>query len=313
MKILIIDKMHDSILPLLRQIGCEGDYRPAISREEVIQVIEQYSGLIVRSKMSIDADFISKATHLVFVGRAGAGTDNVDIEAMNKYGIHLLNAPEGNRDAVAEHTLALILSLFNKITIGNQQIRSGIWDREANRGVELKAKVVGILGFGYMGKAVAERLKSFGCEILVFDTHQNNLDNGEEGVNFVDFEEFTQRVNVLSIHIPLNEQNRLLINKSYLNKFKELHYVINTARGEVLDLSDMVELLEREVLKGAALDVLPNEKIHQLSVQDWEIYEKLFQFEQVVLSPHVAGWTDESYEKINHVLVEKIQKILDIK
>ncbi|GAB3335670.1 2-hydroxyacid dehydrogenase [Marivirga atlantica] len=308
MKILIIDKMHDSILPLLEAIGCRADYKPEIDRNLILSIISSYDGIIVRSKTPMDAEFLERAQHLKFVARAGAGIDNVDMEAMSKYGIQLLNAPEGNRDAVAEHTLAMLLSLMNKLHLANQQVRNRVWDREGNRGYELMGKTVGLLGFGYMGQAVAKRLSSFGCRILAFDIFPQK--HAYEDVEIVDFDVFKRDTEILSIHIPLNTENKLLINTDYLSQFPKLQYVVNTSRGEVLKLSDMVAMLKDGRLKGAALDVLENEKLAQLNNDEDKVFGELISLDNVILSPHVAGWTFESYEKINQVLVEKIKNIV---
>jgi D-3-phosphoglycerate dehydrogenase len=253
--------------------------------------------------------FLDQAQHLKFVGRAGAGVDNVDITTLEKYGIKLLNAPEGNRDAVAEHAMALLLNLLNHINLGDAQIRKKMWDREGNRGVELKGKTVGILGYGYMGEAFAQRLAAFGCKIVIYDILPVSAERMSENASQVDFETFQKTVEILSIHIPLNKQNNRLINSAYLNQFIHLQYVMNTSRGEVLALNDLVQLLESNQLKGAALDVLENEKFATFSSEEALLYERLFTLQQVILSPHVAGWTNESYEKINIELVKKIEKI----
>jgi len=300
--------MHDSIVPMLEAIGCNVDYKPQIDRNLILSIISSYEGIIVRSKTPMDAEFLAHAQHLKFVARAGAGIDNVDMEAMCKYGIQLINAPEGNRDAVAEHTLAMLLSLMNKLHLADQQVRNKVWDREGNRGYELKGKTVGLLGFGYMGQAVAKRLTSFGCSILAFDIFPQNI--LYDGVKLVDFEVFKNETEILSIHIPLNAENKLLVNTDYLSQFPKLQYVVNTSRGEVLKLSDIVALLKEGELKGAALDVLENEKLTDLNDDEESIFNELTALENVILSPHVAGWTFESYEKINQVLVEKIKNIV---
>lgn len=310
MKILIVDKMHDSILPLLANIGCKGDYRPEMGREEILSNIENYQGLIVRSKTPINKEFIQQAQNLKFVARAGAGIDNVDVDCLKKYNIKLLNAPEGNRDAVAEHALAMLLNLLNNIKDADAQVRSKIWDREGNRGVELKGKSVGVLGYGYMGEAFSKILSALGCNVLVYDLHEIAADRLSKNVRQVDLHTFTKQAEILSIHIPLNSQNLKLINQQYLSQFEQLKYLINTARGEVLDLENLVNLLEEGRIKGACLDVLENEKFSSFSNEELSLYERLFKLDQVILSPHVAGWTFESYEKINLVLVEKIKKIL---
>ncbi len=305
MKILIVDKMHESIIPLLEELSYEVHYRPEIDRESILAVIPSYEGIVVRSKTTIDADFIDKSQHLKFVARAGAGLDNVDMDALNKYSIQLFNAPEGNRDAVAEHTVGLMLALLNKIPQSNAQVKQFIWDRELNRGTELMDKTVGLLGYGYMGQAVAKRLSAFGCNIVAYDIHLIKDEN--QLVRIVDFETFTAEVEILSIHIPLNYANKLLVNTDYLSNFQQLKYIINTSRGEVLKLSALLKLLNSGTLKGAALDVLENEKLTKLSTEETLVFEALRKLDNIILTPHVAGWTHESYRKINEVLVEKIK------
>jgi D-3-phosphoglycerate dehydrogenase len=300
--------MHDSIVPMLEAIGCSVDYKPEIDRNLILSIISSYEGIIVRSKTPMDAEFLERAQHLKFVARAGAGIDNVDMEAMSKYGIQLLNAPEGNRDAVAEHTLAMLLSLMNKLHLADKQVRIRVWDREGNRGNELMGKTVGLLGFGYMGQAVAKRLSNFGCRILAFDIFPQ--EHSYKDVELVDFDVFKKETEILSVHIPLNSENKLLINTDYLSQFPKLQYVLNTSRGEVLKLSDIVAMLKDRRLKGAALDVLENEKLTGLSKEEDSVFNDLVSLENVILSPHVAGWTFESYEKINQVLVEKIKNIV---
>jgi len=307
MKILIIDKMHDSIKPLLEGINCRVHYEPEISPKKVSELIKDFDGLIVRSKLPIDATFLENASHLKFVARAGAGIDNVDMAAMQKYNIKLINAPEGNRDAVAEHTIGLMLTVLNKIVEADKQIRVNIWNREANRGVELGNKTVGLLGYGYMGKAVAKRLKAFGCNVLVYDIKQ--FDINEAGINQVEFDKFAKETEILSIHIPLSAENRSLIDKHYLSKFSNLSYLINTSRGEVIQQDDLVALLSTNKIKGAGLDVLANEKLGALSSTEEENFNQLKSLNNVVLTPHVAGWTAESYLKINEVLTKKIKQL----
>lgn len=305
MKVLIIDKMHESIHPLLQNIGVEVDYQPEISREELLKVIHEYSGVIVRSKTNIDAEVINIGKNLQFVGRAGAGIDNVDIKTLNARNITLLNAPEGNRDALAEHCIGMLLTLLNRIHIADQEVRVGKWDREGNRGVELMGKTVGLLGFGYMGEAFAKRLQAFGCEIIAFDQEKKGYTC--EYVQEVSFEELQKKAQILSLHIPMNQENRALINKKWLSGFTQLEYIINTSRGEVLVLEDLVEMLKSGHLKGAALDVLENEKINKLHGAQQKIFKELIKLPQVILTPHVAGWTHESYRKINEILTEKIR------
>ncbi|GAA5044114.1 2-hydroxyacid dehydrogenase [Marivirga lumbricoides] len=307
MKVLIIDKMHESIQPLLSAIGVQVDYQPEIDRNKIIETISAYNGIIVRSKTNIDAEILQHADKLQFVARAGAGVDNVDLEVLNKRNIILLNAPEGNRDALAEHCIGILLTLLNRIHLSDQEVRAGKWDREGNRGVELMGKTVGLLGYGYMGEAFAKRLQAFGCKIIAFDQEKKGF--GNEYVKEVSFEDIQKETQVLSLHIPLNKENRALANKKWLSDFKQLEYIVNTSRGEVLVLEDLVEMLKSGVIKGAALDVLENEKINKLHGLQQQVFEELIKLPQVVLTPHVAGWTHESYKKINEILAEKIQNL----
>jgi D-3-phosphoglycerate dehydrogenase len=309
MKILIIDEMHESITPLLNDLNLDVDYVPKIKRQEVISIIENYEGLIVRSKTPVDAELLQNARNLKFVARAGAGVDNVEVEELEKRNIHLINAPEGNRDALAEHTMGMLLSLFNKINTADQEIRCGKWDREGNRGVELIGKTIGLMGFGNMGSAFAKRLSSFGCEILAFDDEKTDFSN--EYVKEVTLKELKERSQILSIHIPMNTKNRGIINYKFLSEFKKLNYILNTSRGEVLILKDLLKLLQEKNIKGAALDVLENEKISTLNPQELFVFQELTKLENVILTPHVAGWSFESYEKINRVLSQKIKLLIE--
>ncbi len=309
MKVLIIDKMHESIHAMLENIAVEYDYKPELGRDEILKIISNYQGLIVRSKTPVDAELLDSGNQLKFVARAGAGIDNVDMKVMEDRNITLINAPEGNRDALAEHCIGILLTLLNKIHVADREIRSGIWEREGNRGVELKGKTVGLLGYGYMGEAFAKRLQSFSVEIIAYDNEKTGFSN--QYVKEVSLKELKERTQIFSIHIPLNKENKNLINNQFLSEFKQLDFLINSSRGEVLPLSDLVALLKNGTLKGAALDVLENEKINKMTDKDRWVFDELIQLPQVVLTPHVAGWTYESYYKINEILTEKIKKIID--
>ncbi len=306
---LIIDKAHESLLPMLQAIGYKADYRPEIQREELLQIIGNYEGLIVRSKTNIDEELIAKATRLQFVGRAGAGIDQLDVEALEKRNIHILNAPEGNRDALAEHTVGMLLCLFNKINWADQEVRNATWDREGNRGVELMGKTVGLIGYGHMGQAFARRLSGFGVQVLAYDKYKQNY--GDAYAREATMQEIFEHTDVLSFHIPLTAETKYLVDVSYGNNFKRNIYLINTARGELIKMEVLAEMLENRKLKGVVLDVLENEKLNSLTPLQQAAFNKIIQLKNVVLTPHVAGWTFESYEKINQVLVSKI-KLLNL-
>lgn len=306
-KVLIADDMHPSILTMLSEIGFFPDYQPNIQRPEILNIIKDYEGLLIRSKTKIDKAFLAHQQKLEFIGRAGAGLDLIDIEAVNQLNIQLFAANEGNSDAVAEHTIGMLLALFNKINWADAEVRQKIWLREANRGIELKGMTVGIIGYGNMGKALSERLTGFGVEVLAYDCFKT--DYSSNLVKEVTMEEIFEKTDVLSLHIPLNESSKMLVNDEYLSKFKKNIFLVNTSRGEVASVTDILKNLQSGKLRGACLDVLENEKMKQLTVEQEEVYEQLFQMKNVILTPHIAGWTVESYRKINKVLFEKIKKM----
>jgi D-3-phosphoglycerate dehydrogenase len=277
---LIIDKAHESLVPLLESIGYNADYRPDVQREELLQIIGNYEGLIVRSKTNIDEALIAKATRLRFVGRAGAGIDQLDLEALEKRNISILNAPEGNRDALAEHTIGMLLCLFNKIHWADQEVRKGIWEREANRGVELMGKTIGMIGYGNMGQAFARRLSSFGVQVLAYDKYKQNY--GDANAREVSMEQIFEQTDVLSFHVPLTTETRYMVDVSYLNNFERNIFLINTARGELIKLEVLAEMLENGKLKGAVLDVLENEKLNRLTSSQQTAFHKIIQSEKVV-------------------------------
>lgn len=308
-KVLIVDKMHESIFPLLEQIGLEADYQPSLSREEILTLLGACEILFVRSKIAVDSALLAKAPALKIVGRAGAGIDQLDIVALRQRGIQVINAPEGNRDAVAEHAVGMLLCLMNNILRADAQVRQKIWDREGNRGTELAGKTVGIIGFGYMGSAFAQRLQGFNCRILAYDKHRTGF--GNLLVQESSLEQIQQEADVLSLHIPLNEENRGLVNAAYLEKFRKSIILLNTARGELLPLKDLLQLMENGKVYAAGLDVLENEKLHQLSADEKENFTYLVHNDRVLFTPHVAGWTHESYRKINETLVEKLKILLE--
>lgn len=304
MKILIIDQMHESIVPLLEEKGYEAHYRPDIDRDGILQILSDYGGLVIRSKTPIDRDLLVKGINLKFVARAGAGLDNIDLEYLEQNAIALYSAPEGNRDAVAEHALGMLLALFNHLIQSDSQVRRGVWDREGNRGEELCGKTVGIFGFGNMGAAFAQRLKGFGVQVLAYDKYKKGF--GNEFVQECSFETIQEKADVLSIHVPLTEDTKGFFTTEIINGFNKPFYLINTARGEVVSFETLNDGLQNGKLKGAALDVLEKEKLQTLTSAEKKSFERLTDFKQVLFSPHVAGWSKESYYKINEVLAAKI-------
>lgn len=307
---LIIDEMHESIVPLLKDLGFAVTYRPSISRQEILDCIADYELLLVRSKTNIDQELIQKASRLKLIGRAGAGLDKIDNACTEQANIEIVNAPEGNRDALAEHAIGLLLNMLNKINQADEQVRHWIWDREGNRGVELSDKTVGIIGYGHMGQAFVQRLRAFDCRILVFDKYKKGF--GTKKVEEVGLEKLFEKTDILSIHVPLTPETLGWLTSDFYQKFRKPIFLLNTARGEVAPLSYIIEGLDNGKLLGAALDVLEKEKFSQLSEEEKLIYQKLFEYKNVLLSPHVAGWTFASYKRINEVLVGKIARHFQI-
>ena len=297
---------------MLENIGISYDYAPDITKEEVLAKIFDYQGIVIRSKMILDKVFFEKATNLIFIARAGSGIDGIDLEEVKKRNIHLLNAPEGNRDAVAEHTIGLILALFNKINLANAQIHNYVWEREQNRGLELMGKVFAIIGFGNVGKSLAQKLSGFGVEILTYDhkkddySIENQQDNNFSNYKESSLEEIFERADIVSFHVSLNEKSRNMANDGFFASFKKNIFVLNTSRGEVLPLDTLLKYLQNGKILGVCLDVLENEKLKTLSTAQKSTFEALLALENVVFTPHVAGWTQESYIRINEVLVKKI-------
>lgn len=310
MKVLIVDEMHESIVQMPVELGLEVDYFPNLGLNEVAEIVEKYDGLIIRSKFSIDESFLQKATRLKFIGRAGAGLDLIDLEACKKRDIAVFAANEANRVAVAEHLIGMILALFNKIHLSHQQVKEGIWLREENRGEELFGKTVGLIGYGNNGQATAERLVAFGCKVLAYDKYRYGF--GNHLVKECTMKEIFREAEIVSLHVPLASDTFQMCNHDFFDSFAKPIFFCNIARGELVVQEDLLQAIQERKIKGACLDVLENEKIHALPAKQKEIFDQLIAFPNVLITPHVAGWTFESYKKINEVLRDKIKRYLAI-
>ncbi|UII29392.1 phosphoglycerate dehydrogenase [Fulvivirga maritima] len=308
MNCLIVDYMHDSLQQSLLDIGVQPDYQPTIKRERILEIISEYEGLIIRSKTRVDEEIVSKASKLVFIGRAGAGIDNLDEEAIEKRNITIFNAPEGNRNALGEHTLGLLLSVMNNIARSDKEVRDHIWDREGNRGYEIEGKTVALLGYGHMGGSFAKKVKGMDTRVIAYDKYKEGYSDGI--VEEVSMEEVYNEADVFSIHVPLTAETKALVDYDYLSKFKKQIYLLNTSRGEVVPLDGVCKHLEEGKIIGAGLDVLENEKLKTLNEKQKKSFEYLTNSNKTVLTPHIAGWSFESYERINEVLVDKINGFL---
>lgn len=304
-KILIVDDLHPAFAEKARELGFEVDDRPQITREETLACIGEYVGIAVRTKFRIDKQLFDVASQLKFVARAGAGLDNIDEGEAKERNIQLINAPEGNCDAVGEHAVGLLLTLMNNFRKADQEIRAGIWDREGNRGYELKGKTVGIIGYGFMGQSFAKKLSGFGVKMIAYDKYKTGF--SDDYVREVSMEEIVKHSDVLSLHIPLTKETKQLVNEEYFFHFKKPIFFINTARGEIVNTQAVLAQLKAGKILGAGLDVLEAEKFPSLGAQAW--FDELKANQHIILTPHVAGWTFDSYRKISEVLAQKLVEL----
>ena len=305
---LIIDEMHPSIIPLLEEAGIEVSYQPEIPAAAVKSALKGFQALIVRSKLVITAEVLAEAGDLQVIGRAGAGGDNIDLQVLAERNIALVNAPEGNRDAVGEFTVGLLLDIFRNLTKADSEVRQLDWKREANRGEEISGKTIAILGYGNMGKAFACRLSGFGCQVIAHDTAGRRV--FDKHARKVGLEEVFEQADVVSFHIPLNEKNYRMANDAFFANFRKPIWVLNTARGEIMDYGALVKGLQNGSVRGAGLDVLENEKLETMNPEQRERFDYLAKAPNVIITPHIAGWTHQSYMKINQILVQKLQTVL---
>ncbi|MEM1257838.1 MAG: 2-hydroxyacid dehydrogenase [Bacteroidota bacterium] len=308
MKVLHLDTNHPLLIEEFARLGFENheDYRS--SKEEIEKMIPEYEGIIIRSRIPIDQLFLEKASNLKFIGRVGAGLENIDVRYAREKGVFLANAPEGNRNAVGEHTLGMLLSLMNNMTKAHREVRKGKWDREGNRGMELDGKTVGIIGYGNMGKAFARKLKGFNVEIICYDIVGGV---GDENARQVGILELQQKSDVISLHTPLNEQSLAMIDMDFINAFQKPLWFLNTARGKCVVTKDLVTGLKSGKILGAGLDVLEYEKksfdFSDFFMNKPKPFKYLRKAENVLLTPHVAGWTVESKQRLAQVIVDKIK------
>ena len=307
MKILHLDSNHPLLIAQLNKLGFTNDEDYTSTKSEIAAKIHSYDGFIIRSRFKIDKPFLDNAKNLKFIGRVGAGLENIDCDYAKKKNITLIAAPEGNRNAVGEHSLGMLLALFNKMIKADAEVRQGKWLREENRGIELDGKTVGLIGYGNMGKSFAKKLRGFDVDVLCYDLKPNV---GDENCTQVTLKELQERCDVLSLHTPETALTKNMINKSFINRFKKDFWLINTARGSAVVTKDLVAALKSGKILGAGLDVLEYEKSsfenlftdHNLP----EAFQFLIESENVLLSPHVAGWTVESKAKLAQTIVEKI-------
>ncbi|WP_230142332.1 MULTISPECIES: 2-hydroxyacid dehydrogenase [unclassified Pedobacter] len=304
-RILIVDDLHPAFKEQAIAMGYLVDNEPQITRQQTLDKIKDYTGIAVRTKFRIDAEIFAAAPNLKFVARAGAGLDNIDDKIAFERNIELINAPEGNCDAVGEHATGLLLSLMNNFRRADMEIRNGVWDREGNRGYELKGKKVGIIGYGFMGQSFAKKLAGFEVDVMAYDKYKTGF--SDAFAREVSMEEIVKHSDVLSLHIPLTAETRQMVDDEYFFHFKKPIFFINTARGEIVNTQAVLSAIKSGKILGAGLDVLQTEKFPALGEQVW--YDELKNNEKVILTPHVGGWTFDSYRKISEVLAEKLRDL----
>ncbi len=307
MKIIIIDKVHNFLPETLINAGFEVHKKQNLKKEEIIKILPKYEGIIIRSKIKLSKKVLSQLPDLKFIARVGAGMESIDYNYAIKKGIKLFNAPEGNRDSVAEQAVGMILSLLNNICNANSEVKKGLWNREKNRGEEIKGKTIGIIGYGNTGSSFARRLKSFDVNVISYDKYKKNYtDCYTKEVSINDIFEYSD---ILSLNVPLQDETYYMVDDNFISKFKKNFYIINTSRGKVIKTSDLIKNLKSGKIKGAALDVLEFEKIsfEELSDKNNKQINYLQKSENVLLTPHIAGLTDQSNKKLAMVTAEKIK------
>jgi D-3-phosphoglycerate dehydrogenase len=306
-KVLIIDDVHALLINGLQKLNYNVTYLPAITRQEIMQIIAPFQVLVVRTKTNIDAEILNAANNLKVIARAGSGLDNIDIEIAEQKGIYCFNAGQANADAVGEHALGMLLSLMRNLNKADNEVRNKIWDREGNRGFELNGKTVGIIGFGNTGKAFAKKLAGFDVKILAYDKYLKNYSN--QNANEATLAQIFEESDILSLHIPLTAETQNWIDHSFITKFKKNIYLINVCRGGVLNMPQTIDNIDSGKIIGACFDVLENEKLLNLSNPQQKDFDYLINKQNVVLSPHIAGWTFESYEKIAQTILSKLTNL----
>lgn len=317
LKVLILDKLHDSFEFHFSNNKVEYTYAFDWEDSKILNQIQNFDGLILRSRFVIDQDFLNYTKDLFFIARVGSGTDGIDKKILAKKNITLLTAPEGNRNAVTEHTLGLLFSVLNNFKMAQNRLANFEWKREENRGTELTGKTVGIIGYGNVGRLLSQKLHALGCEVLVFDKRKKKQDNFAK---IVTLEELQEKAQIVSIHIPLDDDidgkegetgNFYFADDNFFSKFKNPIFFFNTSRGEVVNTKALLKHLKNGKIKGAGLDVFENEKVNTFTDVQKEQFEQLIAMENVILTPHVAGWTFESYENLNKILGQKIHQFVE--
>ena len=311
-RILITDKVHPLLSDGLKTKGYKVNYQPKMPYEEVCKEVSNYDGVIINSKVICDRNFLDSASHLNFIGRLGSGLDIIDLPYAQEVGIKVISSPEGNANAVAEHALGMLLGLLHKHHQAHQDVSALNWNREPNRGEELSGKTIGIIGYGHTGPAFAEKLKGCHVNVLVYDKYRRDMQEKEDDVTIVDIDKLLSQSDIVSIHLPLTDETHMMVDQAFFNRMKKRSIVINTSRGKILDSEALLQALSSGHISGACLDVLENEKPETWTEEQTKIYKGLLDRSDVIITPHIAGWTHLSLELIASILLEKICKYLSL-
>ncbi|MEI2673980.1 MAG: NAD(P)-dependent oxidoreductase [Chitinophagaceae bacterium] len=306
-KVIVTDFLHPYLADWLVDKGFQVDIQETITNDELFSIIENYEGLVLSTKINVTPTLIDKAKNLEFIARAGSGMENIDVAYAKSKGIHVVNSPEGNANAVAEHAVGMTLALLNNIVKSDAEIRNGVWQREPNRGEEIKGKTIGIIGYGHTGSRFAAKWGTFGVTILAHDKYKSGF--GTTTVVEASVEDIWEKAEIISFHLPLNAETQFYCNAAFINKMKRPFWLINTSRGKIVNTANLIEGLDQGKILGAALDVFENEKFYQLEGTDLAQMQNLTKRHNIILTPHVAGWTHTSHLYLSKILAEKLDAL----
>ena len=306
-KVIVTDFLHPYLADWLVDKGFQVDIQETITNDELFSIIENYEGLVLSTKIKVTPTLIDKAKNLEFIARAGSGMENIDVAYSKSKGIHVVNSPEGNANAVAEHAVGMTLALLNNIVKSDAEIRNGVWQRESNRGEEIKGKTIGIIGYGHTGSRFAAKWGTFGVTILAHDKYKSGF--GTTTVVEASVEDIWEKAEIISFHLPLNAETQFYCNAAFINKMKRPFWLINTSRGKIVNTANLIEGLDQGKILGAALDVFENEKFYQLEGTDLAQMQNLTKRHNIILTPHVAGWTHTSHLYLSKILAEKLDAL----
>ncbi len=308
-KVLVTDYVHDHLLEGLKNLGYLVDYNQDCDLETTRRVISDYEGIVINSKTIMDRSMIETGRKLKFIGRLGSGLEIIDLHAAKENDVHVFNAPGGNSNAVGEHALGMLLAFANNLMRSDQQVRQKVWKREENRGFELEGKTIGIIGFGNAGSAFAKVLSGFDLTIMAYDKYKVDYTDGFENAQISTLEQILNESDIISLHLPLTQETENLVDMSFLSQMKAGSMLINTSRGKIVDLDSLIKNLNSGHLIGACLDVFPNEKPGSFTDYEKKLYDRLYACSNTILTPHIAGWTNESLYKIADILLQKIKNM----